>query len=700
MSEDLEPAGHSSHSVSRAIRHAAEQLTRAWRRLSWEARILGSVWIVFLGLTIFLSYQRYLTYQTNAWDLGINMQALWTTGFQGRFLYYTADLSWNSSGSVMGVHFAALLLFLTPIYRAFPTALTLFVLQSAVVCLSSLPLYLLAVRRSSRPAALAISLAYLFSAPLLGGLFFDFHSEAFVPLFGLTVWYSWETRKPRLLALSGVALLSVIEFTPIILGAIAFMFLVEGLWTWKVKRRVVGRPYLRWMVQLPLVVLAACAILTPIWFTIPRWISPSLPPASQAGVLGGSLSQILVNLFNPVLVGQALSVDGHTKLVYLAILVLAGLMLWVLSPRQLIPAVPWTAVALLSAYPGYVLPVGDQYAFLGFPFLLPASASGYSIVKNWIRRARRSGGAVAPGSLVPNRRGPTRRWRLPSERVRTHAPQVGLACLLFAGFAYTQVYWSPLSPVSGNWERVYQGPSAKTQELNTISQLVPSSASISAEPDLFPQFANRADAYPFIVPGVEYIFFDTSNWWFTSPLPPPSTNPPWSEEVKNISGTYGVLASSNGAILLEKGFVGEPIVFTPIDRTLGPASFSFSNATLVQSSESPDGAYASPRPGIGYRWHTPSVFVEPGVYSVSLWLREVEPGLARMNATATLAGQNIGNVSWDVAPSGAAWELVSWSIDVRYPAQLEVAGFDLSPFLDLEFGGGQLSELCSPAEAT
>ena len=341
------------------FRGPAHFLRRTWRGLSREARTLAIAWVVFLALTIFLSYQRYSTYQTNAWDLGINMQALWTTAFQGRFLYYTAELSWNASGSLMGVHFAAFLLFLTPVYRVFPDALTLFVLQSAAVCLSSLPLYLLAIRRALRKVALAIALAYLFSAPLLGGLFYDFHSEAFVPLFGLTAWYAWEVRRPRLLAIASVALLSVIEITPLILGAIAFMFLLEGLWSWKVRRSPVDRTYLRWMVFLPVVVLGICAVLTPIWFTIPKIISPSTPPHTQAGVLGGTLSQEFVNLFNPYLVGQALSVDGHAKIVYVEVLVLAGLVLWVLRPRQVLPALPWIGIALLSSNQGYVMPAGD-----------------------------------------------------------------------------------------------------------------------------------------------------------------------------------------------------------------------------------------------------------------------------------------------------------------------------------------------------
>jgi len=653
------------------------------------------VWVVFLTVTTYLSYQRYLIYQTNAWDLGINMQALWTTAFQGRFMYYTAELSWNTSGSLMGVHFSPFLFALTPIYRVFPGALTLLILQSLAVCASSLPLYLLAARRASPRAALPFAVAYLFSAPLLGGLFYDFHVEAFVPLFGLTVWYSWETRRPRLLALSAVALLAVIEFTPIILGAIAFMFLLEGLWSWKVKHSSVDRTYLRWMVRLPMVVLAICAVLTPIWFTIPKIISPSTPPHTQAGVLGGTLSQELVNLFNPALVGQALSVNAHGKIVYLEVLILAGLVLWVLSPRQILPAVPWVGVALLSSIPGYVMPAGDQYMFLSFPFLLPAAASGYALISRRLERFRQSRTPTPPAQQPVDRSRSKRRWRSALGGSRQSALQVALVCGMVVAFGFTQVYWSPLSPVSGNWEKVYQVPDAHTRLLDQVAQLVPAAASLSVEPDLFPQFADRADAYPYVVPGVDYIFYDTTSWWFTATLPPPATNPPWNVEVDNLSGFYGTLASSNGVILLEAGYTGSPVVYAPINESLAPVSFLLRNATLVQDDQSPLGAYLAPSDVENARqWYGPYMDLQPGVYELGMVLRDSGQGGVPLELRASL---NLGYVilmdGW-FSPSqlGKNWTLIQWNLTVHFPGALEVPGLGGPLLPGVDFGGTQLSE--------
>jgi uncharacterized membrane protein len=693
---------HPVHSALGSLRDLVRSAVRKWSAWPWETRALAASWLVFLAVTIFLSYQRYLSYQTNTWDLGINMQALWTTAFQGRFLYYTAELSWNSSGSLMGVHFNPFLLVVALLYRVVPGALTLFTLQSVAVCLSSLPLYLLAVRRTSRTAALAIALAYLSSAPLLGGVFYDFHSEAFVPLFGLTLWYAWETRKPRLLGISSVAFLSIIELTPIILGAIAFMFLLEGLWTLRFHRASVDRTYLRWMVYLPLVVLAISAILTPIWFAIPKIISPSTPPYTQAGVLGGTLSQEFVNLFNPSLVGQALSVHSHSKIVYLEVLLLAGLVLWVLSPRQILPALPWVGIAMLSSISGYLMPAGNQYTFLSFPFLLPATASGYEFTRRRIARLRQSR-AVSDTARSAELRPSKRRWGAVLSRRRDSVLQHAVVWGLVVAFGFTQVYWSPLSPVSMSWEQVYQTPSAHTEVLDQIGELVPASASISVEPDLFSQFADRANAYPYVAPGVDYILFDITSWWFTAKLPPPATNPPWNQEVSNLTGAYGILASSSGVILLEAGYTGSPVVFAPFDLGLAPTSFFLRMAQLVRDNQSPFGAYIDPYNARNAQlWYGPYDSVPPGVYVLGLWLRATSEGVGpvELRATANLGTVILQSASVSPRQLGLNWTLVLWKLTVPFPTYLEVSGSSGTQFPGLEFGGAELSELWVPAEVT
>lgn len=688
-SEDPSPTTARETPVFQVLRDYSGALRTRWRSLRMETRILGVAWAVFVVATVFFSYQRYETYQTNAWDLGINMQALWTTAYQGRLLYYTAELSWNSSGSLLGVHFNAFLFALVPVYRVFPGALTLFLLQSAAVGASALPLYLLSRRRTSAPASLAISLAYLVSAPLLGGLFYDFHSEAFIPLFGLTVWYAWETRRPRLLALSAVALLSVIELSPLILGAMALMFLLGGLWSWKVTRSATDRASLRWAVVLPLITLTVCAVLTPIWFAVPKLISPSTPPYTQAGVLGGGLSQIIVNLFDPHLVAEALSTNLHAKLVYLFVMLLAGMVLWTLRPLQILPAVPWIFVAMLSSITGYLMPAGDQYTFLAFPFLLPATASGYALLSRHIAKLRTVHSPVSR----PRRNG---RFRVASRLRRrvvgdpATAVRAVLLCGILVGFAFTQVQWSPLSPSSQSWENVYRAPSAHTQMLDRVTQLVPPTVSISVEPDLFPQFADRAGAYPYIVAEVDYILYDTTSWWFTTPLPPPTTNPPWSDEVDNLSGPYGVLASADGIVLLESGYIGPPAIFVPLVASLVPGSFFLPNATLVVSPQAPLGGYIVPdRATNAYLWYGPYVFMVPGVYHLDVWLRSTDPtgGSVILRVTLDLGATIVSESVVSPTQIGSNWTEVHWNVTIPHPGYLEFQGHSTGSPAGLDFGG-------------
>lgn len=68
---------------------------------------IGVYAITFSYFTILQHY----SFRTHAWDLGIFNQAFWTTLYDGKFFYYTAELLVIPSGSFFGMHFSPILFF-------------------------------------------------------------------------------------------------------------------------------------------------------------------------------------------------------------------------------------------------------------------------------------------------------------------------------------------------------------------------------------------------------------------------------------------------------------------------------------------------------------------------------------------------------------------------------------------------------------
>ena len=129
------------------------------------------------------SIARHYTFQTSAFDLGIFQQALWNS-LNGNLFYETPDLYNNPSGSFLGVHFSAIMFLLVPIYAIHSGAETLRILQSLVIGLAALPLYKLAthiLRTKFRGLSIAAIYLLYFPVHLLNS--YDFHLEAFLPLF-------------------------------------------------------------------------------------------------------------------------------------------------------------------------------------------------------------------------------------------------------------------------------------------------------------------------------------------------------------------------------------------------------------------------------------------------------------------------------------------------------------------------------------
>ncbi|KPC63288.1 DUF2079 domain-containing protein [Streptomyces chattanoogensis] len=131
-----------------------------------------------------LSVCRLRTMSTSSWDLGIFEQAI--RGY-AHLQAPIVDLK-GPGTNVLGDHFSPVLIVLAPLYRLFPSPLTLLLAQAALFALSVLPVTRAAARHLGRLPGLAVGIAYGTSWGIQKAVDFDFHEIAFaLPLIGFAL---------------------------------------------------------------------------------------------------------------------------------------------------------------------------------------------------------------------------------------------------------------------------------------------------------------------------------------------------------------------------------------------------------------------------------------------------------------------------------------------------------------------------------
>lgn len=158
-------------------------------------------------------------YDTN-WDLGINMQALWSTT-HGSVLYEAGDYETTGVKSLLSIHSTYIAIPVAYLYALIPGPGTLFAIQAAVVASSAVPLYLIGRKGGLTEAWLIGGLAvYLLTFTISSAILYDFHWEAFIPAEFAWTYYLWTQRRYAL------------AFVPAVLGVLTlevFPFLLVGL---------------------------------------------------------------------------------------------------------------------------------------------------------------------------------------------------------------------------------------------------------------------------------------------------------------------------------------------------------------------------------------------------------------------------------------------------------------------------------------
>jgi len=374
----------------------------------------------------FYSIERYLTLQTNYFDLGLYASSIWRT-IHGYSSLATLILP-STPGHID--HIAPLLGLVALAYALVPDPRTLLIIQAGVIALSAIPLYSIAVRETHNQL-LSVTIAGLFLAnPALHGIIrFDFHTEAFIPLFVFLMYFAYPRQSPILFYTSLGALLSTIEYSAVLGVSI-------GISLWLARKKLDRRILATLLGSLTLAAIIAISTIGgafQAWNWSASWLQGQFLGSSPP--FWSSLSALL----------SSLQYGIPAKVTYL---VVATAPMWYSfwkHSSRMIPALPWMAIVALSSRYSYSN-VNFQYSVFLVPFVYLASIP---ILYQALKHRR-----IVLG-------------------------------LVLVGLSFT-VLFSALSPTA-NWPTT--SPIAST--VASISNSLPQNATILTQSDLYPQLSNR-----------------------------------------------------------------------------------------------------------------------------------------------------------------------------------------------------------------
>ena len=221
-----------------------------------------------------LTIEIYRGYGQPGFDMGLYDQGLWLLSrFHAPFVTIMGR-------DLFGDHAALILLLVVPLYWIYPSVVTLCVLQSIVLALGALPIYLVARRYLGGyvvPSLLAG--AVLLSPALQGGNLEQFHPDCFlVPLVGFAI-YAALTWRPWMLVTCAVLCLLVKEDA-------ALLIVPLGIWVWYRRDQRIGA---RLVVGSLLAAFVSVQVVMKGFFGVPELHADRIP----FGGLHGLLTQTL-----------------------------------------------------------------------------------------------------------------------------------------------------------------------------------------------------------------------------------------------------------------------------------------------------------------------------------------------------------------------------------------------------------------------
>lgn len=211
-----------------------------WRKDADLRRVVAIATAFFLVIAGLLLH-RYFSYYAS-FDQGIFNQVFWNNA-HGDF--FQSTLSSQLSTDVihtgepprvdyrrLGQHFTPALLFWWPIYKLFPSPVTLSILQAAIAAIAGLLLYLLARKHLDYRLSLAIMVSFYGAIAVLNPYLANFHDLGQIPLFIFGLLLALEYRRWALFGLLCLAILAVREDSAIPLFGVGAYLLASRRHPW------------------------------------------------------------------------------------------------------------------------------------------------------------------------------------------------------------------------------------------------------------------------------------------------------------------------------------------------------------------------------------------------------------------------------------------------------------------------------------
>ena len=483
----------------------------------WGILLLSILcYIIFISK---LSILRYLSFNSNMFDMGINIQTIWNT-VHGRILIETINNGFATSKFWFG-HWELIFVPIAAIYSIFPSPNTLFIIQSIFQASGAIAVFLLSrTMLKNNWISLVLAVSYLLYPALQNANLFDFHGLTLATAPLLFTFYFMITKNKTWFYFFILLSLLCREDTALIV----FMFGLYDYFLQKQKKEGI-----------------LISIIGIIWFSIFIFRSyiysslnlPALPPMQQvpshwAHLGSNSFFGILLAIFKePLYVIKFLFSPENFK--YIIKLFAPVGFLSFLSPSTVILMAPTLFINLMSNWP-HTKSIDYQYTATITPIVFISMIYGIALInREFSKRAN---------------------YQFHSKYMVNFIVLIVLA-LSFLSFRFKSVAWN-----YHQWQITRHDNIAED-----FARQIPPSASVSAETYLGTHTANRKAIYPMPINmnKSDFVFYDfyktTASLYIRagfdidhlSPI-----NPYILSLLKNRD--YGVFSFKDGVTLFKRGF--------------------------------------------------------------------------------------------------------------------------------------------------
>ena len=473
-------------------------------------KIAYAIGVMFALYLSYLKANQYFTFQSGAYDLGIQANVTWNTAHG--HLFYDSIQNIN----YLGDHFSPIHLLLAFIYRLWESAVTLLIVQSVGIGLAATALYLLTLKYFNRRwPAIAMTILFLCNSYLHQVSTFDFHPIALaIPIFLWLLYFIERERYIPIIVLSLLAMTVEETLLPPLVGIGLYIFLFHK------RFRLLG---------FSIAILATVYFILVLGIGMPLFLKEDrLTHIGRYSNLGGNtLSEIAYAVLRNPLIFFSEAVVPYKKVISLFWLLLSVGLLPLLAVRQLLLLVlPISLIIVSNFRPQWQF--AYQYTATILPFLFFGAVHGFHRLHCLYER-----------------------WSL--EQASVLSVYAGrAACLAFVLLTAHNISRSP--SYVGKWSTTH------VEAIATLIREIPPTASVCATQNFVPHLINRHQVSMLGRGGrtnldlrdAEYLLLDvkSDDPWVTWPLGVEE----YQQSIADIrqSNAYVSLQERDGVVLLKR----------------------------------------------------------------------------------------------------------------------------------------------------